>query len=880
MRSLRAWLRRRRLNRDLEKELRFHVEAHTDDLIAGGVPVDEARRRARVAFGGLDQIAELVRDGRADLWIDHLSRDLRDALRSIARTPGLAATVMILIAVVIGGNTTVFSVIHGILTKPAPGVRAGGLVTLDLTLNGRPYNGGNSYPNYLDYVAGSMTIRPLVVDSYERFTVGTSGGSYALRGDLVSTNYFDTFGLSPVMGRTFIDDDDRMGAAGGLATVVSHRLWQQRFAGAADIVGQTIALNGHPATIIGVAPPGFAGAVLGASSDIWVPLVPYARVHETEHELHDRSTRRLGIFGRLVPHTPLSEAQAEFATLSRRLQTAYPQTNRDFVARPIPYAAIATGSLFSRRGYYLLALFSVITLLTVLIVCANVANLLLARAALRQRELALRQALGASRGRLFRVLLVESLVVSLIAWLFACAFAITVSRVLANLIPPDPSGTSFNPDFSPDWTVGTYALALALFGTVAFTLLPALRLWRQDVLPWLKAGERGVVRGQSRLSRALVVTQLAFSVLLLTAAGLAYRSLTAMSRLELGFNPSHVLLASVNTAGSARTPEANRQLIEDLRAGIGAIPGVESVSHVRWSVGWGGEPIRLRVTDEPIRVTQNFVGPAYLEVLGLVPIVGREFPARDARRGNAGAIINQRLADALWPGQSAIGHTILVGQEPQTLEIVGVAPNAIFNGTRGDEHPNFVFRSEAQEPGTPGEVTFYVRYAGSLDAAASALGRALREVDASVPVVSVRTMEAELNREAWVVHAMSGLLTAFAIGSLAIAVIGQYAIVAFGVRRRIRDFGLRMALGASSHRILRSVLGEAFHMTLVGLLGGFALSLAAGTALRGLLYGVTPTDARTYVAVFVLLTMASLVACYLPARHATRIDPMRALRQE
>ena len=307
----------------------------------------------------------------------------------------------------------------------------------------------------------------------------------------VSTNFFDILGIRPIAGRTFAPDDDRAQTA-GLPAVISERLWQRQFGGAGDLAGQTIALNGHPATIIGVAPPRCAGAVLGESADVWVPLLPYSHVHQGERDVNDRATMGVWIFGRLLPGTTLSRAKAELAAISRRVEAAYPEVNKGQVVFPIPYTALATGSLLSRQGNYMLAIFSVITLLTVLIVCANVANLMLARAVARQRELALRQSLGASRVRIVRMLLVEGAVVSLAAWAVACAAAIVVSRVLAGLLPPDPSGTTLNADFTPDWKVAAYAMTLALLGTLAFTLAPAIRAWRQDVLPWLKAGEHGV----------------------------------------------------------------------------------------------------------------------------------------------------------------------------------------------------------------------------------------------------------------------------------------------------------------------------------------------------------------------------------------------------
>ena len=281
-----------------------------------------------------------------------------------------------------------------------------------------------------------------------------------------------------------------------------------------------------------------------------------------------------------------------------------------------------------------------------------------------------------------------------------------------------------------------------------------------------------------------------------------------------------------------------------------------------------------------MRADQNFIGPDYLQVLGMLPLVGREFAAGDAARTPNRAIINQHLAETLWPAGSPVGQTLRVGSDQQTVEVIGVMPNALFSGFRRDANPNFIFRSQVAEPGPPGEATFYLRYSGSLDALTVAVRRAALQVDTNAPIVAIRTMEAQLDSAKWPVRAITSLLVVFSVASLLIAVLGQYAVVAFGVRRRTRDFGVRMALGASSSHILSAVLGEGLGLTAVGLVTGFVLSVAAGIALKGLLYGIGPTDARTYATVFGVLAAASLTACYLPARRATQIDPMQALRHE
>jgi predicted permease len=548
----------------------------------------------------------------------------------------------------------------------------------------------------------------------------------------------------------------------------------------------------------------------------------------------------------------------------------------------VTYSATAGGnSLVSTRGTAFLAVFSVVTLLTLIIVCANVANLLIGRAVVRQRELALRQSLGASRLRIVRMLLAEGFVISALAWAASCVFAWWTARALAGFVAPSASGGLPRfVTFTPDWTVLGYALLLALVATVVFTVAPAMRAWRQSLLPSLKSGEQGVVGGRSRLSSGLVILQLAFSVLLLTSAGLAYRSVFLLGTQDLGFETRNLLLVTVNTAGSAADRAADGPLIDRIRERLWAVPGVRSVSYARSPARerWSSVVVLTSAAGAPLFAEQNYVGPAYLPVHGLDRIAGRELD-REEGRTIPSAMINRGLADALWPRQSPLGRRLLIGSEHLEVEVVGITPDAYFGGFR-HTNPRHVLLSSQHDPTEPGELTFYMRHEGTLDAIAPLVRRALRAVDAHVPVVSLRSMDAQLESIIWPVRLLTTLLALFAGGSLLIATIGQYAVVAFDMRRRVREFGVRIALGASSGQVLTSVIRDGLRLTALGLAVGFVLSLGAGRAMGGLLYGVTPTDALTYAGVFALLLAASLLACALPARRAARIDPVRALRFE
>jgi predicted permease len=398
-------------------------------------------------------------------------------------------------------------------------------------------------------------------------------------------------------------------------------------------------------------------------------------------------------------------------------------------------------------------------------------------------------------------------------------------------------------------------------------------------LPSLKSGELGVVAGRSKLSGALVIVQLGFAVLLLTSAGLAYRSLFMLASMDPGFRKENLVLVNIETTEAATTKETHLALLDRLRERLGAVPGIQSASYLR--PAWGTQAVRAEASQQPLMATTLSVGPDYFAVLGMTPLAGREFSKRATGRAQE-VVITQHLAESLWPGESPIGRTFQLGAGREPVEVVGEVPNGVFSRLQRETRASYVFRPVQPEPLPRGDVTitFYVRHTGTLDSIAPAIGRAIREVDGRVLLMYLRTMETELDDIASGVRIITIWITLFAIGSLVIAAIGQYAVIAFDMRRRTRDFGVRIALGASSQQILGSVIGQGLKWTGVGLAIGFALSLAAGMAFRSLLVGVTPTDGRTYLGVFTLLAAASLVACYLPARRASRVNPIEALRQE
>lgn len=892
----------RRFWRARDEEIRDEIETHvtmaTRDYMARGMTPEQARQAANREFGN----ALLVRQTTGDVWswtrLEQCLQDARFGARILRHAPGLSAAAILLIALVIGGNATVYAMVNSILVSPAPGIDRDDLVVIRHVDPGVRINDPFvSFPNFEDYARHSTTVHDLAAWNSERMTLGTPTGNFALSGGLVTTNYFETFGVNVAQGRGLVARDDD--ARDGVVVVISHRVWQEHFGQAEDVVGSPITINRIPATVVGVAPPGFAGALLTPGEDLWMPIRAYYRSAKREDEFSNRAQPFIVMAGRLSSSASLAEARAEFATLSTQLQSTYPdafttlspqgvvplRNSRALVSR---YSATALLPVADMAPVFL-AVFSLVTLLTLIIVCANVANLLLGRAVERQRDTAIRHSLGASRTRIVRLLLAEGATLALAASIAAYVIAGWTSQALLRIIEPRPGLLA---DARPDWTLAAYGIALALLATLAFSLAPAVRAGRVQVLPLLKAGEHSIARGRSRLATGLVVLQFAFSVLLVTTAGLAYRSITMLSSGDLGFNPDNLLLVTVRLGGvsgpgGSDEPVTNRvealALLERVRERLVNAAGVEAASYARRIPGptlLSLTPVR-RGTQSAATAFVRHVGPDYLRTLGLSATTGRELTVADRQGATRVAMINQRLATELFAHEPAVGDSILIGDRNERVEVVGVVPDALFDGPNHDPHPRYLLVAEQQTPGTsPRDPSFIIRHRGSIEAVTPVVSRAIGEVDAGLPIVSMSAMNARLALVTELETQIVQLLACFAALSLVIAALGHYAVAMFDMRRRTREFGVRMALGASAQRIQAAVIREALVHAVPGLAIGFVLSAAVAVSVKGLLFGVTPVDPITYAGVFVLLAVTSVVASYLPARRASTVNVVDALRQE
>jgi predicted permease len=859
-----------------------NVSAPEAEILFDEVPpadLESLNLRDRGPRGGKPVELPPLEIPRSPFSAEQFFRDLANATRILTKSPGFSLAVIALIAVGIGGNATIYSLVHAVLSKKAPGITADNLVTFGTTRNGRLGDpGDHSYPEYLAYATRSRIMQSIAAIRFERFSLTLpDGSSVRLRGELLTRNYFQTIGVPIALGREFTADEAR--GAAPLAAIITDQVWQTHFHRAPNVLGQSVLLNGLPATIVGVTPPRFHGTSFVPNQEISVPVIPYMRLRGTEMRLADPAARGVGIIGRLAPGASLEGAQRELDGISTMLQEAFPEAEKSKRAILAPYTATAFGPNSGPQARMFMAILMAVAILTLLVVCANVANLLLARSVARQREVALRLSLGAPRSRILRTLLAEGLMLSLAATVAAFGFAAWVTRAVVVLLPPMESGARFDVDLSPDWRVGAYAVLLAVMCTVAFSLAPAWRAWRQELLPSLKQGEHGIVSGRSKMASILMVAQLSLCVVLLTGGGLAWRSLSLIDATDLGFSRDHLLLANVGTADGAD--------LERVRQNISALPGIESAS---WAIAappgshaWKGIAAQATAGGPSMPTDGTHVGPEYLRTLGVPILEGSENWQGES------AVINRKLAQALWPGQSAMGRTFLLGTNVTPLLVVGVVPDGAFTAVgddgaysglaKADRRP-FIFLPDPHIAAAAQDRTFHIRYRGALAGLAPAVTATIHRTDPRLTIFAVRTIETDWEEFTSPIRILVTLVACFALGGLFVASVGLYAVVAFYTGKRTRELGIRTALGASPAQAARLIVEEALLLTALGLAVGLAICGIAGKAFAHLLYGVTPTDPTTWIAVIALLTAVSLGACWLPARRAARVDPMLALRQD
>ena len=810
--------------------------------------------------------------------------DFRYALRQLRRSPGFTIVAVLSLALGLGINTTIFSVVSGLLLRPLPVADPGRLAAVFTSDFSGPALGTSSYVDYIDMRDRVRSFETLAAALMEPVNVSSSDGAEVVTGQFVSGNFFQVVSRPPVRGRLLQPTDDRAGAPP--AVVISHGLWRRRFGSDPAVIGQVIGVGGQQATITGVAPEGFTGIVRGLRVDIWAPLAFYQVIHPEGEELTSRGARGLSVVGLLRPGVPARAAQAELRTLAAQFQAAYPDAWTDVRGAPRRLTLVPESELRvvpQLRGGVLggSALLLGVAALVLLIACANLANLLLARAAARRREIAVRLSLGAGRARLVRQLLSESILLAGAGGVLGVVAALWGTDLISQMRVPAPFPIEL--DFAPDLWVLAFALVASTLTGVLMGLAPALQASRPDMVSALRDDVTGVAR--TRLRGAFVVAQMAMSLVLLVAAGLFIRSLQNASSIDPGFSARRALLLGMDLSLVGYDDDRGRVFFRDLRERLAALPGVESVSLttiVPLGLSSGRRSLSVRghtpAPGEEMEFHVASVGPQYFETMGVELARGRGFTDQDRREAPGVVVVNESFARRFWPGQDPIGKEVgLEGDEGPWSTVVGLARDGKYTSRSEDPKPFYyipidqMYRSNA---------VFIVRTAADPRTLAGPARDAVADVDPAVPILQMRTLAENLDLSLLPARIAGVMLGGFGLLGLALASIGLYGVMSYIVGHRTREVGIRMALGAQRRDVLALMVGYGARLIAIGLATGLVLALALSQLVRGFLYGLSPMDPVTYAGVALLLAMVALAASWLPARRATRVDPMTAMRSQ
>jgi predicted permease len=790
----------------------------------------------------------------------------------------MSATIVCLVALVVGGNTTVYGLVHAILTKPARGVATQQLVTLQRFDPGDSTPALHQYTDFEVFSDSASMLHNIAAVRLEPVTLRVGASTEAVRGASVTVNYFELFGITLLHGRAFTEGGDRSADA-ALVVAISEQLWRTRFDSRPDIVGQPVFVSGQAATVTGVVPAVFRGATLGELTDVWVPLRAFARLTGGEAALL-APRPSVQVFGQLADGRSLSNARAEISSLMDGSHRDAPRESRP-TAAVVPYSmTTASDSLIAQVAPRFLILFSVVTALTLLIVCANIANLVWSRAISRHPEMALRVAVGATRWHILRGAAAEALVLGALAWGAASVFAWAAVRLIVRVTETQAGGALAVVDFSPDTSVLAYAALLTFSSVAVCSLGPSVRPIRADLNAIV--GKAGPTQRRSWLSRALIVAQFAFSVVLLVIAGLAYRTVSAAQAADLGFNPDRLLLVRVDTTDANIGDGQLSVARERIRQTLQGLAEIEAASYASTTPAVRGRKTTVSATSRALPVTAErmAIGPEFFRVLGLVPRQGHEFSPDDEARGLPVAIVNRSLADRLWPGMpNVVGQALVLHEDPERqVQLVAVVPDALFTGPRGQAAPAFVFLPQGSSERRVGTATFYVRHRGNDQAVASLVRRTMTETDQRVPVVSITSMTDSISALTAPQRMIVRMAIVFAAVSLLIGAVGLHGLISFSVRQRTREFGVRQAVGASRATLLRLVLAEGLVVTLVGVGTGCLLGGLVAAGGRAYLFGVSPLDIATYASIVSIVAVVAIIAVCGPALRASRVNPLVALR--
>ena len=869
--------RRARMEREMDTEMHFHLAAYTDDLIRSGVPREEAERRARIEFGHFEPLKEDCRQARGLRILDEIAQDLHYAARMVRHNPGFALIAIFTLALGIGANTSIFSVVNAWILKPLPFENPDRLVSIFSLDKKHNLLSEVSPADLHDWRRTDGAFEDISGLTTPFFTLQQGGQPQQLAGGRVNWQFFHMLRVSPVIGRDFIAEDDRPGATP--VALLSYELWKSDFAGDPALVGRTIPLDGANVTVIGILPARFHLPLAGPVR-VWMPLAL------TDEALNNRRAMYMDVIARIKPGFNLTTASSFLQTLALRLEHSHPESNTGRGVRVMTLADAIGRQGGNDRALVLFALVGCVLLMA----CTNVANLILSRAVGRQKEMAVRLAMGAGRGRVLRQLLVENLLLFLLAAALSVVFAIGGVHWIAQSIPV--SFRAYLPDearLHVDPSTLLYTLAVGLCTGLLFGFGPAFRSGRTDVVHALKesTSRTSSSSGAARLKSCLVTLEVSLALVVLVASGLLVKGLLRMYSTDAGFNPNGLVTARITLSDTKYSDlKRARAFYDDLLNRIRSFPAVKSAAagqflpysgnngHVSFVIDGRPAPAPGELT----YVSLNRITPDYFKTLGQALLRGRPFLDTDGPDAPQVIVINQTFAQKYWNGQNPIGVRVRYGLNlARRATIIGVVKDTNGFDDSGDRAP-MAFVPQAQLPSR--DLMLVIRTAAGSPDISQEIRRAVVTVDKGQPVSDVRTME-ELMAERQAPFLIVGQVTMFFSGlSLFLAALGIYGVVAYTVAARKQEFGIRMALGAARRDLLRLVIGQGMKLTLFGLVIGLLGALAVTRLMSSILYQISPTDLSTFLSISALLLIIAFLASYLPARRASRVDPTRMLRYE
>jgi predicted permease len=894
---LRALFRRDAVESEADAELRFHFEQQVEKYLRSGLTREEAVRRTRLQFGGHEQIKEEMREARGVNLIETLFQDIRYGLRILGRTPVISCVAILSLALGIGANTAIFSLIDTVMLRMLPVQKPEELTQVRMREPRAPNE--EAEPIFTNPLWETLRDRQdfysgIFAWSWAQFDLSQGGTVHEAKGMFASSDYFSTLGIRPAAGRLITAADDKRGCPG--VAVLSYGFWQDHFGGAENAVGSTLSLDNHPFNVIGVSAPGFFGLEVGNKFDVAIPVCTAEIFDGPKSRLDRRSWWWLSVAGRSKPGVSEDELKARLGVVSPQIfaatlpQNWEPKYQQDYLKRSFEPTSMATGTSYLRRRFTqpLHILMGVVGLV-LLIACANIASLMLARASARHKEIAVRKALGASRARLIRQLLTECVLLSTAGALLGVFFARWGSSLLVRYISTGDRKVFL--DLSFDWRVLTFTASAAVFTGILFGVLPAFRSTKVSLTSAMKGSQavEGESRTKFRPGKWIVASQVALSLVLLVASGLFLRSLVTLVTMDAGFDRNNVLIVRANLHTAKVPPEQQPAMFDEVESRLRSLSGVVSagrsvmtpVSNYVWNSELDVDTPNAPKGDAALAYF-NFVSPGYLETVRTPLLAGRNFNDGDTKTATRVAIVNEILARTFFPNGDALGKYFRVHPDPgkpaPPIQIVGLAKDAKYESLREEAHPTAYF-PVAQLPEDAEEQVFELRTAARPSTLVPSVQEAAAGVSKAIPL-EFHTLAEQVDDSLVQERLLATLSTFFGALALLLAMIGLYGALSYLVAQRQPEFGIHMALGAPRGSILRLVMRDVVVFLAGGLAAGVCLALITVGVLQKMLFGLAPHDTFTFVASIGVLSAVAVVAGYLPARRAMRIDPMAALRYE